>query len=55
MSERHEEVGMTDLQFKSHLLSLVSDLERIKKTCEDAKTIAELDEMIKRFKVTLEG
>lgn len=29
MSEGHEEVGMTDLQFKSHLLSLVSDLERI--------------------------
>lgn len=54
-----EEMGMTDMQFKSHLKGVVSGLEEIKQKAEDTKTLdealAKLDEMIQRFKSDIES
>lgn len=51
MSERLEEMGMSDMQFKSYLRELIASLERAK---ESGDTKAELDEVIARLKQTLE-
>ena len=54
-----EEMGMTDMQFKSHLKGIVSDLEEIKQKATNPETTDEaakkLDEMIQRFKSDIES
>ena len=50
-----EEVGMTDLQFKSHLMELVAELERIKDLSSDDEAKDAIDKMIARYTVTIES
>ena len=54
-----EEMGMTDMQFKSHLKGVVSELEEIKKELpenEDVeKALERLESMIARFKSDIES
>lgn len=54
-----EEMGMTDLQFKSHLKGVVKDLEEIKKKAKEPEAFEEaiekLDEMIERFRSDIES
>lgn len=47
------EEGMTDLQFKSYLTLIVSNLERVKKLGVSNEAEEELDSMIQRFEVTI--
>lgn len=50
-----EEMGMTDLQYKSVLKGIVSDLEEVKQKTTEVEAIAKLDEMIQRFKSDIES
>ena len=50
-----EEMGMTDLQFKSHLMELVAELERIRELASDDETKDAIDKMIARYMVTIES
>lgn len=50
-----EETGMTDLQFKSHLMELVAELERIKELTGDDEKREAIDRMIARYTVTIES
>lgn len=50
-----EEMGMTDLQFKSHLMELVAELERIKELASDEAAREAIDKMIARYMVTIES
>ena len=53
-----EETGMTDMQYKSVLRGIVSDLEEVKEKAtgdETAKAIEKLEEMINRFKADIES
>ena len=54
-----EEMGMTDMQFKSHLKGVVASLEEIKKELPENDEVDEakkkLDEMIARFKSDIES
>lgn len=49
-----EEVGMTDLQYKDHLRSLVDDLKEAKEAGVSKEAELKIDKMIKRFEKTLE-
>lgn len=44
-----EEMGMTDLQFKSFLKRLVADLKEAREKATEPEVIAKLDEMITSF------
>lgn len=46
-----EEMGMSDMQFKSYLRELIANLERARAS---ADTDSELEELIARLKQTLE-
>ena len=48
-------MGMTDLQFKSFLRMLVSDLREAREKATEPEVIAKLDEMIKSFETDLES
>ena len=50
-----EEMGMTDLQFKSFLKRLVADLEEAKEKSKEPEVIEKLDEMIQSFKSDIES
>ena len=50
-----EEMGMTDLQYKSILKSIVSDLEEVREATSEPEAIKKLDEMIQRFKSDIES
>ncbi len=50
-----EEMGMTDLQFKSYLMELVAELERIKELKTDDEKREAIDRMIARYTVTIES
>lgn len=51
MIERTEEMGMSDMQFKSYLRELIASLEKARES-EDA--VKELEEVIDRLKKSLE-
>lgn len=55
MEERYEEVGMTDLQFKSFIRQLIANIEEAmnKETEEQRKD--EIDKLVKRLQEDLEG
>ena len=50
-----EEMGMTDLQFKSFLKMLVADLEEARAKATEPEVIAKLDDMIASFKSDIES
>lgn len=54
MSERHEEMGMSDMQFKDHLRGLIDNLESIKAKGVSDEAANEIDKLIKRFEKALE-
>ncbi len=54
MTERQEEMGMTDMQYKDHLRGLVNDLKRIKAAGVSEEAEREIDELIERFKMAIE-
>lgn len=55
MDERFEEMGMSDMQFKSYLMELLDKLETIKEMGVSDEAAKEIDKMIARFKVTIES
>lgn len=54
MTERNEEMGMTDMQYKDHLRGLIADLERIKAAGVSLEAEAEIDRLLERFQASLE-
>lgn len=52
--EKHEEAGMTDLQFKDHLRGLIASLGHIKTSGVSDEAAKEIDDLIERFEKTLE-
>ena len=50
-----EEMGMTDMQYKSHLRSVIRELEAIKEKTDDKVVIQELDKLIEGFKSDIES
>lgn len=51
MSERLEDMGMSDMQFKSYLRELIASLQKAKESETPAK---EIDELIARLEKALE-
>ncbi len=49
--ERYEEMGMSDMQFKSYLRELVASLEKAKESEEPKE---EIESLIGRLKQTIE-
>lgn len=54
MTEREEEIGMTDKQYKDHLRGLIADLERIGDAGVSEEARAEIGGLIARFQASLE-
>lgn len=54
MTEREEEIGMTDMQYKGHLRGLIADLERIRDAGVSKEARAEIERLITRFQSSLE-
>ena len=50
MTERKEEMGMTDMQYKDHLRGLIADLERIRDAGVSEEARAEIERLIARFR-----
>ena len=48
-------MGMTDMQYKSHLRSVIRELEAIKEKTKDEVVIRELDKLIEGFKSDIES
>lgn len=55
MTERKEEVGMTDLQFKSYLKQLIRNLEDAKSEETKEGTDEKLRELLNDLKEDLQG
>lgn len=53
VTERKEETGMTDLQFKSFLKQLIGNLENARK--DDCEKDKKLDQIIQDLKEDLQG
>lgn len=51
MSGRYEDMGMSDMQFKSYLRELIASLEKAK---DSEDTTRDLEELISRLKKSLE-
>lgn len=55
MSEVKEEMGMTDLQFKSYLKQLIRNIEKVKKEESKEKMEQRIDEIICDLREDLQG
>lgn len=51
MSERYEEMGMSDMQFKSYLRELIASIEKAKASENPSQ---ELEELLTRLRKSLE-
>ena len=55
MSEVKEEMGMTDLQFKSYLKQLIRNIEEIKKEESKEKMSQRIDDLVCDLRDDLQG
>ena len=54
MTERTEEMGMTDMQFKDHLRGLIAHLETIREKGVSTEAEKEIEKLIQRYRASLE-
>lgn len=54
MNERQEEMGMSDMQYKDHLRSVIADLEAIRAAGVSEAAGEMIERIIARYKASLE-